>query len=52
MDTIVCDALGQLRLTQLCKPVRAKGAVLIRVQRGGICGIDMHMFRGTQPFLN
>jgi threonine dehydrogenase-like Zn-dependent dehydrogenase len=25
--------------------------VLIRVRRVGVCGTDMHIYRGTQPFL-
>jgi 2-desacetyl-2-hydroxyethyl bacteriochlorophyllide A dehydrogenase len=29
----------------------AKGDVLLRVRRIGLCGTDMHIFRGTQPYL-
>ena len=32
-------------------PVPAPGEVLLRVRRIGLCGTDMHIFRGTQPFL-
>lgn len=33
-------------------PVRNPGDVLIRVKRVGICGTDMHIYRGTQPYLD
>lgn len=33
-------------------PVPADGEVLLRIRRIGICGTDMHIFRGTQPFLS
>jgi 2-desacetyl-2-hydroxyethyl bacteriochlorophyllide A dehydrogenase len=32
-------------------PVPGPGEVLLRVRRIGLCGTDMHIFRGTQPFL-
>lgn len=32
-------------------PVAGEGEALIRVRRIGLCGTDMHIFRGTQPFL-
>jgi 2-desacetyl-2-hydroxyethyl bacteriochlorophyllide A dehydrogenase len=51
MKTVVCEAPGQLVLTQREKPARREGEVLIRVRRVGVCGTDMHIFRGTQPFL-
>ena len=33
-------------------PVRGPDEVLIRVRRVGICGTDMHIYQGTQPYLN
>jgi 2-desacetyl-2-hydroxyethyl bacteriochlorophyllide A dehydrogenase len=32
-------------------PTVGEGDVLLRVRRIGVCGTDMHIFRGTQPFL-
>ena len=51
MDAVVCNSPGSLELVR--KPIPARGAdeVLIRVRRVGICGTDMHIFRGTQPYL-
>jgi 2-desacetyl-2-hydroxyethyl bacteriochlorophyllide A dehydrogenase len=51
MDVVICDAPGQLTLARRPIPVRASHEVLIRVRRVGICGTDMHIFRGTQPYL-
>jgi len=32
-------------------PARAVGEVLLRVRRVGVCGTDMHIFTGNQPYL-
>lgn len=52
MKSIVCDTPGSLRLEQRPVPVPREGEVLLRIRRVGICGTDMHIFRGTQPFLS
>ena len=52
MKSLVCESPGVLRMAQRAMPVRAPGEVLIRVRRVGICGTDMHIFQGTQPYLN
>lgn len=52
MKSIVCDTPGTLRMEQRPVPVPAAGDVLVRIRRIGICGTDMHIFRGTQPFLS
>jgi 2-desacetyl-2-hydroxyethyl bacteriochlorophyllide A dehydrogenase len=33
-------------------PERAADEVLLRVKRVGVCGTDLHIFTGNQPFLN
>ncbi len=52
MKSIVCDTPGSLRMERRPVPVPADGEVLLRIRRIGICGTDMHIFRGTQPFLS
>lgn len=52
MDTVICESPGRLALVQREKPVRQADEVLIRIRRVGICGTDMHIFRGTQPYLS
>jgi 2-desacetyl-2-hydroxyethyl bacteriochlorophyllide A dehydrogenase len=51
MKSVVCAAPGELRLGQVPIPTAADNEVLLRVRRIGVCGTDMHIFRGTQPFL-
>lgn len=51
MNTVICRAPGELVLEQQSTPRRLPGEVLVRVRRVGICGTDMHIFRGTQPYL-
>jgi 2-desacetyl-2-hydroxyethyl bacteriochlorophyllide A dehydrogenase len=51
MKTIVLDEPGHFRFTDTPAP-DAPGAseVLVQVRRIGICGTDMHAFRGRQPY--
>jgi 2-desacetyl-2-hydroxyethyl bacteriochlorophyllide A dehydrogenase len=51
MLTVICDAPGSLRAFDRDMPVRAPGDVLLRVRRVGICGTDLHIFTGNQPYL-
>lgn len=52
MNTVVCRAPGELVIERQATPVRGPGEVLLRVRRVGVCGTDMHIFRGTQPYLS
>jgi 2-desacetyl-2-hydroxyethyl bacteriochlorophyllide A dehydrogenase len=52
MDTVVCLAPGNLQVERRPIPQRGSDEVLIRVRRVGVCGTDMHIFRGTQPYLS
>lgn len=51
MLTVVCDTPGTLSAQQRPMPERAPGEVLLRVRRVGVCGTDLHIFAGRQPFL-
>lgn len=51
MKTVVCDQPGQLSLQQRPMPARAADEVLIRVRRVGVCGTDLHIYAGRQPYL-
>jgi len=42
----------KLKLLELDIPVAKKKEVLIEVLVAGICGSDVHAYRGTQPFLS
>jgi len=52
MNVVVCEAPERLTFARRDIPVRAEGEVLVRVRRVGICGTDMHIVRGTQPYLS
>lgn len=51
IDTLVCDAPGQLRLERRAAPWLQPGEVLVRPRRVGICGTDYHIYEGKHPFL-
>lgn len=51
MNTVICRAPGELVLERQAVPERGAGEVLVRVRRVGICGTDMHIYRGVQPYL-
>jgi L-iditol 2-dehydrogenase len=42
-------ATHDLRLTDIPEPEPAPGEILIRVEAGGICGTDRHLFKGEFP---
>ncbi|WP_018386919.1 zinc-binding alcohol dehydrogenase family protein [Ancylobacter sp. FA202] len=52
MLTIICDAPGTLSAIEREKPVRGEGEVLLRLRRIGVCGTDLHIFAGKQPYLS
>ncbi|KML53630.1 dehydrogenase [Burkholderia cepacia] len=51
MLSVICESPGVLRVQHRELPVRGSGEVLLRVQRVGICGTDLHIFTGNQPYL-
>lgn len=51
MLTVVCQSPGVLRAEDRPAPVRGDGEVLVRVRRVGVCGTDLHIFSGDQPYL-
>ena len=51
MLTVICDTPGVLRAEQRSLPTREDGEVLLRVKRVGVCGTDLHIFTGNQPYL-
>ncbi|WP_186162881.1 zinc-binding alcohol dehydrogenase family protein [Burkholderia gladioli] len=51
MLSVICESPGVLRAHQSELPERKAGEVLLRVSRVGICGTDLHIFTGNQPYL-
>jgi 2-desacetyl-2-hydroxyethyl bacteriochlorophyllide A dehydrogenase len=52
MDVVVCQRPGELQVQRRPVPQRSGDEILIRVRHVGVCGTDMHIFRGTQPYLS
>jgi len=51
MLTVLCETPGKLVAEQRPRPLRQPGEVLLRVRRVGVCGTDLHIFTGRQPYL-
>ncbi|HET7811784.1 MAG TPA: zinc-binding alcohol dehydrogenase family protein [Steroidobacteraceae bacterium] len=52
MKAVICESPGTLFIAERPLPARGAGEVLLRVRRVGVCGTDMHIVRGTQPYLS
>ncbi|MXX26915.1 MAG: zinc-binding alcohol dehydrogenase family protein [Caldilineaceae bacterium SB0668_bin_21] len=53
MKTVILEKPGSLHLTETAPPVEpGAGEALVRVHRVGICGTDLHAFRGRQPYFS
>jgi len=52
MKALVCSTPHQLSYIDVDYPQRKSGETLLKIERIGICGTDLHAFEGTQPFFN
>ncbi len=53
MKTLILDKPGELRVTDTPAPAApGPDEALVRVHRVGVCGTDIHAFRGKQPFFS
>jgi 2-desacetyl-2-hydroxyethyl bacteriochlorophyllide A dehydrogenase len=52
MKYIVCDHPGNLSLKERESPAVESGDILLKVKAVGICGTDLHAFKGNQPFFS
>jgi 2-desacetyl-2-hydroxyethyl bacteriochlorophyllide A dehydrogenase len=50
VKSLVCITPGSFAYTTGATPVAGAGETLLRIQRIGICGTDLHAFEGTQPY--
>lgn len=51
MKAIVCDQPGQFRLKEMDAPKPKAGEALVRMVRVGVCGTDLHAYRGRHPLV-
>ena len=52
MKVLQCEKPGSFRYITKDEPVLEKGHAILKIQRIGICGTDLHAYEGTQPFFN
>ncbi|NOU68743.1 alcohol dehydrogenase catalytic domain-containing protein [Paenibacillus sp. LMG 31461] len=52
MKAIVCEQIEHLKYVEIEEPTVGVGEALVRIQRIGICGTDLHAFKGNQPFFS
>lgn len=52
MKTIVCVKPDEFQLIETEVPALQQGEVLLRIKRIGICGTDLHAYKGNQPFFS
>ncbi|WP_299089612.1 zinc-binding alcohol dehydrogenase family protein [uncultured Metabacillus sp.] len=50
MKAIVCQKPDDLQIIETEKPELRSGEALITIKRIGICGTDIHAYKGNQPF--
>jgi 2-desacetyl-2-hydroxyethyl bacteriochlorophyllide A dehydrogenase len=52
MKQAVMTAPGEIMIREIEPPNPGAGEVLLRVQRIGVCGSDVHVFHGLHPYTN
>ena len=50
MKYIVCEKPGELKIKEKDAPIRKSGEALLKVNKVGICGTDLHAYGGNQAF--
>jgi len=53
VKAVVCQEVGRFELSQLEEPLSPHtGEAIVRIRRVGICGTDIHAYKGNQPFFS
>ncbi|MGV8937283.1 MAG: zinc-binding alcohol dehydrogenase family protein [Allorhizobium sp.] len=52
MLTVICNSPRHLSAIDTPKPMRNDDDVMLRIRRIGVCGTDLHIFTGNQPYLS
>ncbi len=50
MKALICTKPGTFDFIERAMPEPEPGRAILKIKRIGICGTDMHAFKGTQPF--
>ncbi len=52
MKALVCTTPRHFDYINTEMPITVEGETLLKIERIGICGTDLHAFEGTQPYFN
>jgi 2-desacetyl-2-hydroxyethyl bacteriochlorophyllide A dehydrogenase len=52
MEALICTEPGSFQYIDKAPPVLQPGQAILKIKRIGICGTDLHAYKGTQPFFN
>jgi 2-desacetyl-2-hydroxyethyl bacteriochlorophyllide A dehydrogenase len=50
MRALLCAKPGELAIAERPKPMLKPGQARVRLRRAGVCGTDLHIFDGSQPY--
>lgn len=50
MRAVLCRNPKELEIVERPIPERKQGEALVRIRRIGVCGTDMHIYQGNQPY--
>lgn len=50
MKSIVCEQPNVFKLAEVEPPLPKDGEAIVAIKRIGICGTDLHAYKGNQPF--
>jgi len=50
MRAVLCRNPGELEIVHYPVPERKAGEALVKIRRIGVCGTDMHIYQGNQPY--
>ena len=52
MESLICLQPGSFEYKEIATPVLQPGRAIIQIKRIGICGTDLHAYKGTQPYFS
>ncbi|PZF78975.1 dehydrogenase [Aestuariivirga litoralis] len=50
MRAVICRNPGEIEIVTYPVPERKPGEALVKIRRIGVCGTDMHIYQGNQPY--
>ncbi|MCB0645913.1 MAG: zinc-binding alcohol dehydrogenase family protein [Saprospiraceae bacterium] len=52
MKFVVCEEPGKFSKKEMDAPVLEAGRCLLKIKRIGVCGTDLHAYKGNQPYFS